>query len=583
MPQILDCSNMERTQSVSDLSVWNWRSIVEQPNISVFVRDARHGSPLSIVIIVIAALLSWLSAPAFGQNQEPAPPTASSRLIQKTVKGAVMDAAGNPVSDALVRMSASASSDFIETRTDSAGAFVFSDLHPGSYTLSARKSELHSSTESITVSAALNAKLVRLVLHESPSPLSAMEFADKPNFTVAGVVDWTAVGGHGSDSSLRTSEDLARETLTLKPEASETASEVSASEEQLRKALSADPKSFQTNRQLGVFYLRAGRYRDSIAPLEAAHKIDAVNHDDAYDLAYALKQVGDLPQARVLIQELLAQRGNAADFRLAGELDEKLNDPLTAVHELEQAARLDPSEQNYFELGSEFLLHRAIWQAQEVFRQGSTANPKSARMLTALGTALFAGAHYDDAAASLCKASDLNPADPEPYLFMGKVEVAAPNSLECIESRLARFALQQPKNSQAIYLYAMALWKRQSQAPDPQVLQQVESLLTKAVNIDAKCSDGYLQLGILRSSQRDFAGAIVFYTKAIESNPQLGEAHYRLGVAYDRIGESARAKQEFQLHDQIEKQQAAAIEEQRREVKQFQFAPQSQPIPPPSH
>jgi tetratricopeptide (TPR) repeat protein len=166
---------------------------------------------------------------------------------------------------------------------------------------------------------------------------------------------------------------------------------------------------------------------------------------------------------------------------------------------------------------------------------------------------------------------------------MGKVEVAAPNSLECIESRLARFALQQPKNSQAIYLYAMALWKRQSQAPDPQVLQQVESLLTKAVNIDAKCSDGYLQLGILRSSQRDFAGAIVFYTKAIESNPQLGEAHYRLGVAYDRIGESARAKQEFQLHDQIEKQQAAAIEEQRREVKQFQFAPQSQPIPPPSH
>ncbi len=43
-----------------------------------------------------------------------------------------------------------------------------------------------------------------------------MEFADQPNFTVAGVTDWTAVGGHGSDASLRTSEALARETLTLK-------------------------------------------------------------------------------------------------------------------------------------------------------------------------------------------------------------------------------------------------------------------------------------------------------------------------------------------------------------------------------
>ena len=44
-----------------------------------------------------------------------------------------------------------------------------------------------------------------------------MEFADKPNFTVAGVTDWTAVGGHGSDATLRTSEALARETTTLKP------------------------------------------------------------------------------------------------------------------------------------------------------------------------------------------------------------------------------------------------------------------------------------------------------------------------------------------------------------------------------
>ena len=42
-----------------------------------------------------------------------------------------------------------------------------------------------------------------------------MEFADRPNFSVAGVTDWTAVGGHGSDASLRTSEDLARETQTL--------------------------------------------------------------------------------------------------------------------------------------------------------------------------------------------------------------------------------------------------------------------------------------------------------------------------------------------------------------------------------
>ena len=265
-----------------------------------------------------------------------------------------------------------------------------------------------------------------------------------------------------------------------------------------------------------------------------------------------------------------------------GELDEKMGDPLAAVHEDEQAVRLDPSEQNYFAWGSELLLHRAVWQAAEVFRNGAKAHPNSARMLAALGTALFAGARYDEAAASLCSASDLNPADPEPYIFMGRIEMAAPKPLACVEPRLARFVQQQPANALANYLYAMAIWKRQEQAPDEKARQQVESLLTKAVAIDPKCGDAYLQLGILYSSQRHPEKAIGFYTKAIEADPQLGEAHYRLGVAYDRLGMPEKATQEFQQHDEIEKLQAATVERQRREVKQFLVVLEGQPgYPPP--
>ena len=52
----------------------------------------------------------------------------------------------------------------------------------------------------------------------APSSPASMDFADKPNFTVAAVTDWTAAGGHGSDAVLRTSEALNREALTLKPE-----------------------------------------------------------------------------------------------------------------------------------------------------------------------------------------------------------------------------------------------------------------------------------------------------------------------------------------------------------------------------
>ena len=182
---------------------------------------------------------------------------------------------------------------------------------------------------------------------------------------------------------------------------------------------------------------------------------------------------------------------------------------------------------------------------------------------------MFAGAVYNEAAQRLCEASDLEPASPEPYIFMGKADMAAPAPLACVESRLARFVREKPDNSLANYFYAMALWKRNQLPGNTATAEHIATLLKKAVALDAKCSDGYLQLGILAASRRDYEGAVPLYAKAIDIDPQLSEAHYRLGVAYDRLGEREKAEREFQLHDQLQKQQAAAVEQQRREVKQF--------------
>ena len=504
------------------------------------------------------------------------------------VQGTVVNSAGKLVGEASVRLEREGNAGVTETKTNLAGVFVFSSLPIGSYQLTAQKSDLHSKATPVRVGSPGEKKQVDLVLDDALPSTQAMEFADKPNFTVAGVTDWTAVGGHGSDSTLRTSEALARETLTLKPDAAGHRSsglpadpkDANQSEEKLRAALAASPGSFAANHQLGAFSLHAGRYRESIPLLLAAYQIDPANRGNEYDLALAYKETGDFPQARTHIQKLLSQEDNADLHRMLGELDEKTGDPLAAVHEDEQAVRLDPSEENYFAWGSELLLHRAVWQAAEVFRNGTKAYPKSARMLAALGTAQFAGALYDEAAASLCAASDLNPMDPEPYSFMGRLEMAAPKPLPCVEPRLARFVQQQPANSTANYLYAMAILKEQP--ADPAALHQVETLLTRAVAIDPKCGDGYLQLGILYFARHQPEKAIHFYTQAIQADPQLGEAHYRLAVAYDRIGLPEKARQEFQLHDEIEKLQADAVERQRREVKQFLVVLEGQPgYPPP--
>ncbi len=498
---------------------------------------------------------------------------ASGQQGPVTIQGTVRDRAGAPVSDASVRLEHDGNSP-LQKMTMPDGSFAFGGLASGVYVVSAERAGLRSAATTVNTDAREGNSLLALTLDLTGSAKQAqpMEFADTPNFTIAAVTDWTAAGGHGSDAVLRTSEALNRETLALKPSANGNASgssQPAESESALKAAVARNPDDVEACRKLGEFYLRANRFQDAIPPLRAASKLEPNHPRNEYNLALALQESGDLIGARGQVEKLVAQNGNADAHRLAGELDEKLGDPLAAVHELERAVREDPTEQNYFEWGSELLLHRAVWQAKDVFSAGAKAYPKSARMLTALGATLFAGALYDEAAQRLCQASDLNPADPEPYLFMGKIEISAPNPLACVEQKLSRFLKLRPQDPLANYYYAMTVWKQKGQSIDPGTLQRVEELLTKAVTIDPQCSEAYLQLGVLESTRRDYAKAIGYYIKAIQANPELSDAHYRLGVAYDRVGDKEKAKKEFQLHEDIDKQQAALVDKQRREVKQF--------------
>lgn len=523
----------------------------------------------STALITVAAML--LLTRALG-GQQPKNPILS---------GVVRDSAGRPVGDAHVVLRGNTTRVMQETTTDAAGHFTFDGVATGTFTLAASSGNSRSATVAVTISTPGEQRPVGLVL-PGPNPQrsssapqgagQAMQFADNPDFAIAGVTDWTAAGGHGSDSSLRTSEALTREAVNLKSgtAAGETGrSEGNESETVLRAAVAKDPKDFDANMRLGRFYLQAGRCQDAIPPLQAAYQADPANYDGEYDLARALMLAGNDSQASEHLRRLLQRHPSAELHRMAGELDEKLGDPLSAVREFEEAASENPSEDNYFAWGSELLYHRAIWQAKEVFDQGARLYPQSARMLTARGAALFAGAQYDEAALDLCKASDLNPQSADPYLFMGKIEIAAPDPLPCVVAKLARFEKLQPANSLANYYFAMALWKQQGQARVPGVMERVKTMLARAVSLDPKCADGYLQLGNLSAGQSQWEQAIGLYLKAIQANPELSEVHYRLGVAYERTGETAKAKEQFQLHDAIARKQAAEIQRQRLAVKQF--------------
>jgi tetratricopeptide (TPR) repeat protein len=263
---------------------------------------------------------------------------------------------------------------------------------------------------------------------------------------------------------------------------------------------------------------------------------------------------------------------NAKLHHALGDVEEARGNALEAVREYQRAAELDASETNLFDWGSELLKHHAAGPAIEVFAKANRLFPRSARMLLGLGAALYTSGSHDEAALRFFAAVDLNPDDPGPYLFLGKVASAGVTPLDGSVQRLSRFAHLQPGNPLADYYYAAVLWKRWNGPQDRQITAQVQSLLAKAVRLDPTLADAHLQLGILYSSLPDFRKAIASYQRAIAAGPDLAEAHYRLAQAYQRTGEQLKARAEFDLYAQLVKTSAAQEERQRSEVQQFVFA-----------
>jgi tetratricopeptide (TPR) repeat protein len=190
---------------------------------------------------------------------------------------------------------------------------------------------------------------------------------------------------------------------------------------------------------------------------------------------------------------------------------------------------------------------------------------------------LYSRGNYDEAVKSLLRAADLNPSDPAGYLFLSKAYDSSPGQAEEVIQRFRRFAELQPGNARASYYYAMSLWKGK-RAQDPGLdLQQIESLLKKAIGLDPKLAEAHLQLGNLYSDQNKYAESIPEYERALELTPDLADVHYRLGQAYVHTGKKEQAQQQFEVYQQLRAQHLAEVDKQRADIRQFVYSAKDGP------
>jgi len=386
-------------------------------------------------------------------------------------------------------------------KTDAQGIFRIGGLSTGAYQLTATAAgwrdgkqgpiPVNESSGTATVTFYLERDAV---LAAKKVPAQAIAFSDEPNFTVAGVTDPTNLGGHGSDVTVRTTESLARATVSL-------------------------------------------------------------NH-------------GNLEEEKRRVAALRGKPESAELHELQGDIAESEGRPLDAVREYERAAAMDGTEANYFAWGAELLLHRAFEPAGEVFTKGSRLYPKSSRMLIGLGVASFSLGRTEEAVQQLAQACDIDPSDPTPYLFLGKMQAGEKLEPARWTERLARFAQSAPDNAWAHYYYAVAFTKGTEQERNS---PQIEGELGKAIAIDPKFGDAYLQLGIWFAGQNNFARAIAFYQTALANGAPADEAHFRLAAVYRLSGEREKAQEETRLSVQAGKDKAAKSEEERKAIPQFVY------------
>jgi tetratricopeptide (TPR) repeat protein len=467
---------------------------------------------ISLLSVLLTMLTPWLHSQTASQEGLP------------VVEGRVWDSQKRPIAGVAVSLENAEPGHTVVFTTDAQGRFRFEPAPVGTYTLRAKREGYQEAREGSFVLHARETKSIDLVLADA-QPVEAardasatIEFSAEPAFTVAGVTDTTALGGHGSNRVLPSSNALAKEAASL---------------------------------------AREGTRQPNGAPHDSEHSG---------------------PTSEATLRAALAHEDTADLHAQLAEIEESEGRPLEAVKDYQRAAEMQPSEPHLFAWGAELLLHHAPEPAFEVFAKGRRLYPQSSRMLLGLGAARFAEGSKEQAEQIFLEACDLNPSDSTPYLFLGRLQAMENIEPPGWADRMKRFASVHPENAMAHYLYAVALTKQDRTAES---FATAEAELRTAIELDPHFGNAYLQLGILCLEREDFPGAIAALQKAIENTALPDDAHYRLAQVYRRTGDTDKARKEIEQFKQLSEQKNKEAERERHEIQQFVYTLRGQGSPPP--
>lgn len=334
---------------------------------------------------------------------------------------------------------------------------------------------------------------------------------------------------------------------------------------ELATAARLDPRNAKTLSALGQAYMLLNEPADAAHAFAQAAALAAPNSDLLYNWALALNRTNQAAAAAKVLDRIPADQVSDQSESLAGDVEEKLGDSLSAVKHYQKAAEINPSEENLYALVLEFLRH---WTWNAAISNGTYAvqkYPASTRLQLALGVAFYGDKRFPDAAKIFDALLQKDPGNAEYADMLGRTcgEIAGGNSA-C--DTLLTFSNQHPGNSSAAFYAARQIFGRPHSAAD---LDRAEKLLQRATSADPRLADAWYEYGLLEAERAQWPQCARMLERATALQPDLAAAHYQLAIAYGHLGRDADRKKQLALFQASRRQEKERIDTQVRQMTVF--------------
>lgn len=216
--------------------------------------------------------------------------------------------------------------------------------------------------------------------------------------------------------------------------------------------------------------------------------------------------------------------------------------------EAQRRAEADPSEANLFDYASA-LMKLDYVSAETIYRFAVGKYPDSVRLHAGLASALWALGKPDDGAVELCRAAELDPADPHPLEFLAAAEHIPSSLYQQVLDGLRQLRRRYPQDGLVLFDYEMVLSNRyedRSRVPEDFV-----TTLKEAIRLTPKLPQAYFELSLVYDGEKAYAEEAEALHHAVQLSPQNEQYRYDLAMAYKRLGNKEAFQRELSIFQKM--------------------------------